>query len=225
MLLSEIAEELVRLSNAFELKVGGKYSDMEAVEAMIPSLRQDAIIYKYNGSKTRAASKKIDAAWLQKFEIDIVPSQQNPILDYLVFTSPLFVNVSPTVGGDVYVGDKATGTRFTRAQSRDEISTLKDRGLLSVGLGNVVYTQAGTEFEVFGNPFLKKIYVEGIVANPLDVSTFNPETQAYPISDELFSIMQDLWVSKIKVTLGQAVSNIDDDTDTQSKRIIKSNLG
>ena len=129
------------------------------------------------------------------------------------------------MGGDVYIGDKSTGTRFTRAQTRDEISTLKDRGLLNSGF--VIYNIVGhgtNNTEIWGNLFLKELYVEGILANPLDDTAFNPETDSYPVSEEIFSIMQDLWKERIRITLAQSVSNIDDDTDTQSKRIIKSNL-
>jgi len=219
-LLAEYADLLVRSVNAFELKVGGKYSDLEAVEAMIPMLRQDAIILKYNGSQQYAASKKIDAACVQSLNVSIVKEDQNASLDYLVFDCPRFVNISPKVGGDVYVGAKNATQAFKKVFTRQEVDMLKQRGYLNNGK-IIMYQPIDNMIYIYGNKMLKSLYVQGIFENPLDIPTFNPETDIYPMSEEIFSVVMDLFKAKVALTLNQAQDNVDNDTNTESRARIK----
>ena len=219
-LLAEYADLLVRSVNAFESKVGGKYSDLEAVEAMIPTLRQDAIILKYNGSQQYAASKKIDAACVQSLNINIVEADQNKAADHLVFACPRFVNISPKVGGDIYVGQKDILQSFRRVSSSQEVSMLQTRGYLNNGKV-IMYHPVNDELYVYGNKMLKSVYVQGIFENPLDVPSFNPETDVYPMSEEIFSVVMDLFKMKLNITLNQAQDNVDNDVNTESRARIK----
>lgn len=218
--LNEYADLLVRIVNAFEVKVGGKYSDLEAVEALIPTLRQEAMLIKYNGSQNIAASKKIDPACLQSFLIAIDSAAQDSELDYLVFNSPRFVNISKGVSGDIYVGAKRLTQAFKKAYTRTEIDTLKTRGYLNDGK-NILYVTADDKINVYGNKMLKEIWVEGILTDPLEATNFNPETDPYPMSEDIFTIVMDLFKVKVGITINQAQDNVDNDTSSQGRGAIR----
>lgn len=218
--LNEYADILVRMVNAFEVKIGGKYSDLEAVEAMIPTLRQEAILIKYNGSQNVAASKKIDPACLQSFLIAIDSSVQDPELDYLIFSSPRFVNVSKGVSGDIYVGAKRLTQAFKKCYTRTEIDTLKTRGYLNDGK-HILYVTADDKINVYGNKMLKEIWVEGILTDPLEATNFNPETEPYPMSEDIFTIVIDLFKMKVGITVNQVQDNVDNDTSSQGRGATK----
>jgi hypothetical protein len=218
--LNEYADLLVRIVNAFEVKVGGKYSDLEAVEALIPTLRQEAMLIKYNGSANIAASKKIDPACLQSFLIAIDSAAQDSELDYLVFNSPRFVNISKGVSGDIYVGAKRLTQAFKKVYTRTEIDTLKTRGYLNDGK-HILYVTADDKINVYGNKMLKEIWVEGILTDPLEATNFNPETDPYPMSEDIFTIVMDLFKAKVGITINQAQDNVDNDTSSQGRGAIR----
>ena len=221
--LNEYADLLVRIVNAFEVKVGGKYSDLEAVEALIPTLRQEAILIKYNGSQNIAASKKIDPACIQSFLIPIVSADQDAEVDYLVFNSPRFVNIAKGVSGDIYVGAKRLTQAFKKVYTRTEIDTLKTRGYLNDGK-HILYMNADDKMNVYGNKMLKEIWVEGILVDPIEASNFNVETDPYPMSEDLFTIVMDLFKQKVGITINQVQDNVDNDTSSQGRGATKAAL-
>lgn len=221
--LNEYADLLVRIVNAFEVKIGGKYSDLEAVEALIPTLRQEAILIKYNGSQNIAASKKIDPACIQSFLIPIVSADQDAEVDYLVFNSPRFVNIAKGVSGDIYVGAKRLTQAFKKVYTRTEIDTLKTRGYLNDGK-HILYMNADDKMNVYGNKMLKEIWVEGILVDPIEASNFNVETDPYPMSEDLFTIVMDLFKQKVGITINQVQDNVDNDTSSQGRGATKAAL-
>jgi hypothetical protein len=218
--LNEYADLLVRMVNAFEVKIGGKYSDLEAVEALIPTLRQEAILIKYNGNANIAAAKKIDPACLQSFLIAIDSAAQDAELDYLIFNSPRFVNISKNVSGDIYVGAKRLTQAFKKVYTRTEIDTLKTRGYLNDGK-HVLYVTADDKINVYGNKMLKEIWVEGILTDPIEATNFNVETDAYPMSEDIFTIVIDLFKQKVGITINQVQDNVDNDTSSQGRGATK----
>jgi hypothetical protein len=222
--LAQYADLLIREIDAFGNTIGGKYSDIEAVEALIPVLRQDAIIIKYNGSQSIAASKKIDYGCMSlPFKITLDSTIQDADLDYLIFKCPRFVNISPKVSGDIYIGAKNKTQSFSKVSSRAEINVLKDRGYLNNGK-NILYQNIDTELHVFGNKMLKEVWIEGILTDPQDAPNFDVDSDVYPMSDEVFSLVMDLFKAKLNITLGQAQDNINDNADTISKGRIKQNI-
>lgn len=218
--LNEYADLLVRIVNAFEVKIGGKYSDLEAVEALIPTLRQEAILIKYNGSQNIAASKKIDPACIQSFLIPIVSAEQDAEVDYLVFNSPRFVNIAKGVSGDIYVGAKRLTQAFKKVYTRTEIDILKTRGYLNDGK-HILYMNADDKMNVYGNKMLKEVWVEGILVDPIEASNFNVETDPYPMSEDLFTIVMDLFKQKVGITINQVQDNVDNDTSSQGRGATK----
>jgi len=218
--LNEYADLLVRIVNAFEVKIGGKYSDLEAVEALIPTLRQEAILIKYNGSQNIAASKKINPACIQSFLISLVSAEQDAEVDYLVFNSPRFVNIAKGVSGDIYVGAKRLTQAFKKVYTRTEIDTLKTRGYLNDSK-HILYMNADDKMNVYGNKMLKEVWVEGILVDPIEASNFNVETDPYPMSEDLFTIVMDLFKQKVGITINQVQDNVDNDTSSQGRGATK----
>jgi hypothetical protein len=153
---------------------------------------------------------------LQSFLIAIDSPAQDPELDYLVFDSPRFVNISRTVSGDIYVGAKRLTQAFKKVYTRTEIDTLKIRGYLNDGK-HILYVTADDKINVYGNKMLKEIWVEGILTDPLEATNFNAETDPYPMSEDIFTIVMDLFKQKVGITINQAQDNVDNDTSSQGR--------
>ena len=119
--------------------------------------------------------------------------------------------------GDLYVGSSKKTKGFKRVASRAEANTYLTRGYDNI----ILYQPVDEEIHVWNNPMLKQIYVEGILADPMDLSTFDPETDTYPLSDGCFSIMIDLFKAKMNVAINKVQDNLDNSSDTLSKAAIK----
>ncbi len=80
---------------------------------------------------------------------------------------------------------------------------------------------ADDKINVYCNKMLKEIWREGILADPLEATNFNAETDPYPMSEDIFTIVMDLFKQKVNITLNQAQDNVDNDTSSQARGITK----
>jgi hypothetical protein len=220
--LRQIAEHIISAVNAFDNTVGSNINPLQ-VESMIPMLRQDAIIAKYNGNRFLGAQKRIDSDWVQKFELVVDQTIQSVDAEYLIVNCPKVISINQSVDGFIYVGREKKLSKFYRAQSRDEIVTLADRGFINDSK-HIVYNYADGQLEVYGNKSLKKIYVEAILQFPSDKPSFNEEFDEYPVSADILSMMVDGYKNSMRIAISQPADTISDMADTKSVRNEKSNL-
>lgn len=219
--LREVAEHIISSVNSFNDTVGSRINPRQ-VESMIPNLRQQSIISKYNGSRTLGASKRIEGDWIQKFDLIVDPTIQDSALEYLIVECPKFIAVNENVSGMVYLGRKDKTQSFKVAQTRDEINTLKARGFINNGK-NIVVLYSETSLEIYGDPALKSLYVEGILQFPSEKPGFNEESEAYPVSSSILDIMISLFKQNMSVAINQPSDTVADQADTNSIRSEKIN--
>ncbi len=222
MTLREVTEQIISAVNAASPTLGMKWKP-RAVEAIVPSLREQALQITYNGSRERGANKRINGAIVQRFEVTIDPSIQDSDVEYLIANIPNPVSLSERMNGFIYFGSKDRTNRFFQAQSRDEIATLKDRGFINNGV-HTVFMVSGGQVEIFGNKSLKNAYVEMIAADPILVPNFNIETDQYPVNDELLLTMIDLFKRTNSISVQQPQDNVADAADTTVIQAINRNI-
>ncbi len=228
MILREVAENLISALNAGGQTLGQKWNPLQ-VEAIIPSLRIDAIKEVYNGSRFRGASKRINGAWTQTFTVEIDGSIQNNNYPYLLSYIPAPAPITERMNGLIYVGGNLMNNgvpqiaKFFQAQSMDEITTLNQRGFINNGK-DIVYLYIMNMIQIYGNKSLKEFTVQMVAANPVDVPNFDIETSEYPINDELLMIMVDGFKRYNSVALQQPKDTVADAQDTSSIQAVNKSI-
>lgn len=215
MNIREVAEQIISAVNAGSPSISQKWNPRQ-VEDMLPTLRNRAIEIVYNGSRDRGMSKRIDSAWIQKFDVTVDPTIQDANAEYLIVNVPLALPISQNINGSVYVGSKDKTNKFFHAQTRDEIQTLKDRGFINTGK-YIVYTEADGQMEIYGNKALKDFYVERVLADPTESPNFNAETSDYPISKNLLDIMINVFKQEFNVAIQQPKDTVLDGNPNQPR--------
>lgn len=203
MIIRQIADILIRSVSGSENGLDNKYSP-EYVEALIPSLRNDAIILDYYGSKTRAASRRLDYALYQTVNATVNTPVEGR--DYVTFTVPKTIGVGRLIDGSVYVGKQNDSVQFSRLLNRSDVAMMKARGLLDGS--NIAYIRNPTEIEVYGNNALSELQERGIYADPTQVPNFKIEEDDYPISDSILNLMIDLFKAGQNINVQMPADNV-----------------
>jgi hypothetical protein len=200
MTLYEITETLIRAAN------GGNYSsdmkwDFPYIESMVHQVRAQAIIIKYNGSRTMAANKTVQADWVQSHTYDtfttISPSNEPK---YLTVSALPTVTINSIQLGTVYLGSDGGTTQFKEATSKGQISTWYSQNLLNNGK-RIGILRKGDTIEIYGNHLLKEFTEDAVYARPDLVGTWNYDTSKYPISEDLVPIMRSLFMEQVRPEL------------------------
>lgn len=203
MIIRQIADILIRSVSGSENGLDNKYSP-RYVEALIPSLRNDAIILDYYGSRTRAASRRLDYALYQTVNATVNTPVEGR--DYVTFTVPKTIGVSRLIDGSVYVGKQNDSVQFSRLLNRSDVAMMKARGLLDGS--NIAYIRNPTEIEVYGNNALSELQERGIYADPTQVPNFKIEQDDYPISDSILNLMIDLFKAGQNINVQMPADNV-----------------
>ncbi len=220
MILREVAENLISALNAGGQTLGQKWNPLQ-VEAIIPSLRIEAIKEVYNGSRLRGASRRINGAWTQTFNVIIDASVQDNSYPYLKAFIPSPAPITEKMNGLVYIGGNlmVDGSpqiaKFNQAQSLDEIATLNQRGFINNGK-DIVVLCVDDFVQIYGNKSLKEFTVQMVAANPVNVPNFDIEKSEYPINDELLLIMVEGFKRYNSISVQQPKDNVADSADTST---------
>lgn len=209
MILRQIADILIRSVSGGDNTIDNKYSP-EYVEALVPSLRNDAIILSYFGSRTRAASRRLDYALYQT--VDLTVNAVNNNLDYVTFDLPRTISIGRLIDGLVYVGQVDNSVEFSRLLNRSDVAMMKARGLFDGT--NIAYIWSQGKLEVYGNNALSECQVRGIFADPTQVPSFRIEQDDYPISDNILNIMTDLFKMQMNINVQMPADNVLDGKPT-----------
>lgn len=196
MILRNIVDTLIRAVSGGENGIDNKYSPTY-VEALVPQLRNEAIILDYYGSRNRAASRRLDYACYQTIDVNVNTPVEGR--DYVTFTVPKTIGVGRLIDGLVYVGQQDQSIEFSRLLNRSDVAMMKARGLLNGD--NIAYIWSQGNIEVYGNNALGEIQVRGIFVNPTELSSFNVEADDYPISENLLLLMADLFKAQMNVNI------------------------
>jgi len=222
MNIREVTDILIRAVSGGNNPVDSKW-EAPAVEAMIPNLREKAMKMEYNGSRTQAASKRIDYAWLNpQFTVQKNNSLQDKNKDYIVFEVPKPASINKLVDGFIYVGQDDDSISFKKMSSRESIAIAKQRGFLRNGK-DIAYIWQQPYLEVYGNNALTEINVRMICSNPADAPNFDLDTDEYPITESVLFNMIELFKLEMSVSINKLADTIVDDTETYGRNVTNQN--
>jgi hypothetical protein len=221
MTLEEVQEIMVRAINGLDASLGSRLDPLY-IERLIHNCRVEAIRTLYNGSRQQGAMKKVDSAWVQHFEVNLVDGDQDDNYDYLVFDVPPPAQINKNVGGLIYVGSTKKTKAFNICQTRSEISDLINRGYLENGK-DIACIHEGETLKVWGNDNLKKIRVSAILQDPTEAPNYLDE-DAYPVSADLVNLIRELVLREVSVGLRQAPDVVVDSAETNLSNVTRQNI-
>lgn len=181
------------------------------LEAEFPKWKQQALLIIYNGSggirgvlppikANRFINSDNYVKTLYEYDINI----QDNGAEYVQFLVEPAVQIDGQMNGYVFVGDKLTGKAYTQLKNPNSYSINKEAGL--IGVNDVCFNVTGNLLKIYGNTQVREVYMDYIptdVTNVkiLDTSTmtyrlFNPETDTYPISKDVWDIMKSLAIAE-----------------------------
>jgi len=182
------------------------------LESEFPKWKQDALFktyWGYAGDKMGlpriAANTFINSENYVKTKLDYEQAIQEPNADYVLFRVEPAVNIGNTVNGFSFVGDKLTGTPFTQLESPNDYGVYRDAKL--IGKNDVCFYVSGGLMQVFGNTQVKEVYLNYIPTDVMNVKVYNttsksyvlfdPETDDYPISEDVWNLMKRIAVAEL----------------------------
>ncbi len=197
-------DQLIRAVNGGLNTMDSKWDPLY-IESLMPSLREKAMVIHYFGDRFRAATRRIEYAWIQPTTVQVDTGLDSD-LDYITFTMPKVASIGNMVDGFVYVGQKNSSVSFSKAKNREDIANMKARNMFD---GSVIaYIWEGGKLEVYGNKMLTEVNVRGVFADPTEVSGYNIEVDDYPINEDLLLIMAEVF----KIDQGINIQRIGDKT-------------
>jgi hypothetical protein len=200
MTLYEITETLIRAANGGNFSSDMKW-DFAYIESMAHQVRADAIINKYNGSRTKAANKTVLADWVQSNTYTnftkVTPKNEPP---YLTVSALPTVTINSVQLGSTYLGSDGGTTQFYEAKSRGEIATWYKQNIFNNGKIIGIFRR-GDLIEIHGNSLLKSFTEDAVYERPDLVGNWNYDTSKYPISEDLVPIMRSLFIEQVKPEL------------------------
>lgn len=156
-----------------------------------------SVIHEARASVIKALftqERRIQSSWTQI----VIPDFNADLQDNdccVKFEVPATIALDKKTDGLLYVGEINKNCAFRKVISRAELSTInKHRTSKAI---KFLYSE-GT-LEIYSNPLLKEVMVDGIFANPTLIPTYNIALSEYPIDDMLLnqlkiSVMQILGV-------------------------------
>lgn len=200
MTLYEITETLIRAANGGNFSSDMKW-DFAYIESMVHQTRAQAIILKYNGSRTLAANKTVLADWVQSntyTNFTKVTPKNEPV--YLTVSALPTVTINSVQLGSTYLGSDGGTTQFYEAKSRGEIATWYKQNIFNNGKIIGIFRR-GDLIEIHGNSLLKSFTEDAVYERPDLVGNWNYDTSKYPISEDLVPIMRSLFIEQVKPEL------------------------
>ncbi len=198
MLLKEIVEMFQRQAGGGVFDTDTRY-DIGFSEDTIHKARATVMFNYYQ------KYKKINPIWLQPFigtyDADLQESKR-----FVKFVCPPTVTLDDFIDGFIYVGNLDGTVEYTKNPDRASLLNSQSHRYISRGLSNPTFIYFNGCIEIYNNPNIKELKVDGIFLDPTKVSSYNKEYDPYPVDDSLIPLMQDLiYNSESKIELGQGV--------------------
>lgn len=182
------------------------------IEANFPKWKQQALLIIYNGSggikgvlPPSRGNRFINALNYVESQLDYNANIQDEGASYVNFLVEPSVQITATNNGFVFVGDKLTGTPYTQLKSPNDYGVYKDADLISIN--DVCFNVAGIAMKIYGNTQVRTVHLTYIPVDVMNVvilnyatntyALFNPETDDYPISPDVWDIMKALAIAEL----------------------------
>jgi len=153
----------------------------------IPYIYQ--VIHEARASILKATftkERRIQSSWTQIYIPDFNADLQDN--DCVVkFEVPAPVALDNKIDGFLYVGMIEKNCAFRKAVSRAELSNINRH---RTGRKAIKYLYSEGIMEVYANPLIKEMMIDGIFANPTVLPTYNIRFSEYPIDDASLALLK-----------------------------------
>lgn len=162
--------------------------DIPYIRIVLNTFRNQIIrdFYKQN--------KRINPQCYQKYWPEFSADLQD-VPKVVKFTCPEVISMDSNSDGFRYIGTIDCSIEFRRIRTRSMLSTINKHQLMSTNNGTytgVLYDGSANVLEVYGNPEIEELLIEGLFSNPHDIPTFNPEKDQYPLNDDLIPFLEEM---------------------------------
>ena len=157
-------------------------------------LRDGNILALVNACKNAAQKivfekeKYAPPQWFVPFYHEYEETWENTMC-YKRFTMVDYVMLDGIVAGLGYIGSTRTNHTFVPVTSRTQLADYMNHPILRPRQNDTYVLIEATHIEVYGKP-VKDLKIGIIPANPLDVPTFNYDTDPYPVDGGLLDVMK-----------------------------------
>lgn len=183
MLLKEITSQIIKLASGGVLTDESRY-DFSDIDSRIHLARASVIQSYYN------KIKRIGSDWIQTYIADFDRNLQDST-SYVRFSSPRGIPLDTYMDGYLFVGDKDGLSSYRRANNRAVLVNYYSHRNSRPKETKPTFIYSEGYIEVYGNPLIKELRIDGIFANPLEIKTFNEDIDSYPISNDLIDLVKD----------------------------------
>lgn len=186
MKIEEIIDQIIRSVDGLITTDDSRISE-RAVMAKIPTWKQKGLLMIFNGTRTSKANKNINSQNYFQARYSYNPTIQIAGANFRLFEIEPPVQLDERNNGCIFVGDELTGKQFTQLKYPSTISVANDGGYISQD--EVYYNITGTQLKDWGNTQLADIFMDYIPVDVMNISTFNPVTMEYPVSQDVLDLI------------------------------------
>lgn len=224
-LLGEYIDELMTVFGNMVYNDDNKISE-RMLEQMFPKWKQEAFFVVFNGNKYTAANSFIHSSNYVKTEISYDKDIQEVGAEYVLFLVEPAVGLNSSLNGFRFVGDRITSTSFYQFPDPNSYNWTREAGLISVN--EVAFVVTGNQMRVYGNTQLKKLFMDYIPVDVMNVDVwdietketrpFNPESDPYPISEDIWRVMKQIAISELTPANLRPADMTNDNTNPLEKQ-------
>ena len=183
-----IAEEIQRAFGAGKAPADNRFNDLDYVFQKIDEYSAKAISLSYTGAKTLGANTNINSKTWLEFPLTLDPGLQEDGACYVAFRCPEMIMIDANRTGFSFVGDKKTMRAFSEIQ---DPSTFASLTTVFDDLDGIYFNMSKGIMRILGGRDINQAWVIGRPVSPRTLATayYNPETDEYPLPDDLIPLM------------------------------------
>lgn len=218
MILRDYINQIISAQGAGIDTTDSRFAELR-IEDLLPQWRQSAMSILYNGNRQQAKNHQINAENYQPIDIVINRAIQPKTTSYKIFECPNVISLNDEANGFINVCDMDSGRAFIQLRNASDYSNKQDARLIDIN--EVYFYKGGRYLYVRGNTGVTTLHLDIIASNPVLVPGFDPETDNYPMSEDVFSIVKTLAYAELNPQERSLPDFIQDGIDSTVRRALK----
>lgn len=189
MLLSILLERMNALPDGGIVSNESRFK-LPMLESMAVSFLGQMLQLQYVGSKDRGRNTRINPLYYRKHWPKFRTELQDTDECFVVFDCPSMLTLNDNSDGIRYCGTISGTTGFNRIQSRPALATINKHQVMKTIANDseypsFLYDGNRNLIEVYGDRNITEILLELLPANPMDIPTFNKDTDDFILDSDV----------------------------------------
>lgn len=207
---------------------------VDLIESLCNWSRSELIKESQTGINPRLRMKKINNNWIQKYtceyDANIQPTESYN-KNFRRFVCPPVIEMADWTDGFRYVGSPNELCSWPRLGS----GTMKavyakhprtnPNCIAGITWAYEVNQYGEGEIDVYNEPAIREVLVEGIFTTPAAVSTYRKDVDPYPISEDMVGLIKDMLLPILSRMASVPSDTIDDAQDSLNVSPVSQTLG